>query len=76
MEESDKNRGGDVRTEEGGEIVPDSKVNAPELVNTMDFVATEKTVDLTIGRGVHKKNAEANTKVYDLTEKTMQARDV
>ena len=41
-EGQDKNRGGDAGTEEGGETVPDSKVNAPETVNVTDSVATEK----------------------------------
>ena len=42
MDGQDKNRGGDVGTEEGGETVPGSKVSAPEPVNATDSEATEK----------------------------------
>ena len=41
MEGQDENRG-DVGIEEGGETVPDSKVNALERVNAMDSETTEK----------------------------------
>ena len=37
----DKNRGRDTGTE-GGDTVPDSKLNAPKHVNETDSVATEK----------------------------------
>ena len=72
-------------TEEDGVAVRDTKENASEQESVKDIVATEKRLwelhRLLNNRkeslsSTYKKNTEANTKVYDLNKKTMQAVDV
>ena len=72
-------------TEEDGVVVRDTKENASEQTSVKDFVETEKKLWelhrlLNNRKGslssTYKKNTEANTKDYDLNQKTMQAVDV
>ena len=80
-EGQDKNQ---TLIQKNGKTVPDSKVNAPELMNVTDSVATEKKLwelqRLFSNRkeslsSMYKKNADANTKAYVFKQKTMQALD-
>ena len=80
-EGQDKNRG-DAGTENGGEAAPAPKENANELVNVTD-VETPHKKQRELQRlmnhrkgslsSTNKKIAEANTKAYDLNQKTMQS---
>ena len=72
-------------TEEDGGAVRDTKENASGQDGVIDFVARQKRMwelhrPLNNRKGslsaIYKKNTEANTKVYDLNQKTMQAVDV
>ena len=65
--------------------VRDTKENASEQESVKDFLVTEKRLwqvhhRLNNRKGssssTYKKNTEANTKVYDLNQKTMQSLDV
>ena len=72
-------------TEEDGGTVRDTKENASGQDGVIDFVAREKRMwelhrplnnrEESLS-ATYKKNTEANTKVYDLNQKTMQAVDV
>ena len=75
LEGKEKTQGREKKTEEDGVAVRDAKENASERESVKDL-----TVSSTIGRGAlssaNKKNTEANTKVYDLHQKTIEALDV
>ena len=66
-----KNKKKNAGTEDDGENAPAPKVSAPELANATDVETTQKK----LWELQHKKNAEANTKAYDLNQKTVQALD-
>ena len=82
---TDNTHGREKGTEEDGGIVRDTKENASGQDGVIDFVAREKRMwelhrHLNNRKeslsATYKKNTEANTKVYDLNQKTMQAVDV
>ena len=84
VEGKDKTHGREKGTEEDGVAVRDTKENASEQESVKDIVATEKKLwelhRLLNNRkesssSTYKKNTEANAKVYDLNQKTMQALD-
>ena len=85
MEGKGKTQEREKGTEEDGVVVRDTKENASEQTSVKDFVETEKKLWelhrlLNNRKGslssTYKKNTEANTKDYDLNQKTMQAVDV
>ena len=82
VEGKEKTHGREKGTEEDGVAVHDTKENTSEQENVKYFVATEKKLWellrlLNNRKGslssTYEKNTEANTKVYDLNQKTMQA---
>ena len=84
VERKEKTHGRAKGTEEDGMAVLDTKENTPNQDNAKYFVATEQKLwelqRLLNDRNgslssTCKKNTEANTRVYDLNQKTMQALD-